>query len=359
MWVIEGRAQHYDWGDTETIPHVLGLNPDGRPWAEFWWGTHPDAPSTVIGHAALTDVIQPLPFLAKLLAASQPLSLQLHPSAEQAAQGFAADTQRRIYRDPWAKPEMVCALTPFEAVCGMAPTEVVEHRLDGLGQQGVEMKERFHRRGRRDVVRWLLVEQPDVDAIVDAIRDIDEPWAQRVGGIADRYPGDPAAVVVLLLNHVSLQPGDALFLGAGHLHAYLHGFGLEVMGPSDNVVRGGLTSKTVDVDALLTLMRDDVLVDPVIRPVRLYRGRTAIDRYTAAEAPFVVERWILDDAQLVTAEGDEMWWCARGDAGALTRGVCVVVPHGDQLSLVGDAVLYRITAATRHPRPDRGDVLGR
>nr|MDQ3312632.1 mannose-6-phosphate isomerase, class I [Actinomycetota bacterium] len=114
---IEGVVQHYDWGDTAAIPELLGVEADGNPWAELWLGTHPSAPTVIVGDGALSDVSGPLPHLMKVLAAAQPLSMQAHPSAERAREGFAQGT----YVDPYPKPEMLCALTPFRALCGVRP----------------------------------------------------------------------------------------------------------------------------------------------------------------------------------------------------------------------------------------------
>ena len=119
MQLVHGVVQHYAWGDTEAIPAVLGVAPDGQPWAELWLGTHPGAPSTIDGGALLRDTSGELPYLLKLLAAAEPLSLQTHPDTATAAIGFARENEQgialddpiRVYRDANAKPELLCALT--------------------------------------------------------------------------------------------------------------------------------------------------------------------------------------------------------------------------------------------------------
>jgi len=360
MQEVQGRAQHYDWGDADAIPALLGLEADGRPWAEFWWGTHPSAPSTVAG-APLVDSTGPLPFLVKLLAAARPLSLQLHPDAEQAAMGYAReqaaglalDDPTRTYRDPWPKPEMVIALTRFEAVCGFASDDVVRHRLEQVGRPGAPLLQRFVEGGHRAVVTWLLTARPDLGGLAGQVPAITEPWARWLSVVARLHPGDPAVGVLPLLHHVVLEPGGALFLGAGHLHAYLHGVGVEVMGPSDNVVRAGLTSKYVDTDAVVALMRGDVLRDPVLLPRRERHGDAEVLRYSVAEAPFEVERWALDGAAHVTANGDELWWCASGDVGIGRQGSCVLLRQGETALLEGRGSAFRVTGATRRPSPGR------
>lgn len=366
MRVVQGTPQHYDWGDERAIPSLLGRVPDGRPWAEFWWGTHPSAPSTVEGRP-LTDVTGPLPFLVKVLAAARPLSLQLHPDADQAAAGFEREQSwgieprdtRRTYRDPWPKPELICALTPFDAVCGLAPAEQVIGRLDRLGTAARPLAERYRREGSRAVVAWLLRTRPDVSNLAEAAAAVDEGWAHWLGRVAAQYPGDPAVGVLPLLHHVTLEPGQALFLGAGHLHAYLHGVGLEVMGPSDNVVRCGLTTKHVDVEAVLALMRDDVLRDPVLAPQVVRHGDATVTRFEPSTAPFVVERWDLNGTADLVATSDELWWCHTGHVGVAAQGDCVLLQTGETVALRGRGEVFRVTASRPHPGPDRADAHGR
>jgi len=369
MVLVRGRAQHYDWGDERAIPDLLGVPPDGRPWAEFWWGTHPGAPSTVADGTAdtpLSALTGPLPYLVKLLAAARPLSLQFHPDAEQAATGFAReqaqglplDHPTRTYRDPWPKPELVCALTRFEAVCGLAPASVIATRLERLGSAATDLTRHLGAGGPRAVMSWLLHSRPALDDMTAAAQGLDEAWAHWMVALAAQYPGDPAIGAFPLLNHVVLQPGEALFLGAGHLHAYLHGVGVEVMGASDNVVRSGLTSKYVDVDAVVALMRDDALPNPVMRPHTVRMGDADIARYPTPLAPFLTERWAIDGTVQITGQGPELWWCATGDVTAARRGQCLLVQSGEHVMFRGRGELFRITGATQHPVPDPASVPG-
>ena len=216
----------------------------------------------------LSDVTGPLPYLLKVLAAAEPLSLQTHPNADQAKAGY----QVRRYPDPYPKPELLCALTRFEAFCGVRPLDETAGVPRGArhargGAVGVgDRARRRRRRGRRSAAPATAVSI----GIVDACADSDRPEARWATRLAARYPGDPSVVVTLLLNYVQLDPGEALQLGPGNLHAYLGGAGVELMGASDNVVRAGLTNKPIDIDTLLEVMDPTPLMDPVVSEARVY-----------------------------------------------------------------------------------------
>jgi mannose-6-phosphate isomerase len=257
---ITGVVQHYAWGDPQFIPQLLGAEPDGRPWAELWLGTHVNGPATLDDGRALRDVAGELPYLLKVLAASEPLSLQTHPSREQARAGFAAGR----YPDPHPKPELLCALTPVTAYCGVRPVAATLTLLDEIG--AYELAEVVAADGPAGALDALYRGRVHVAPIVHAASRSDRPEARWVGDLAGRYPGDPSVAATLLLNLVELAPGEAIQLGPGNLHAYLVGAGIELMGASDNVVRGGLTVKPVDVDDLLAVVDPTPLPDPVMAP---------------------------------------------------------------------------------------------
>jgi mannose-6-phosphate isomerase len=275
MIPIRGTVQHYDWGDPTFIPRFLGLEPDGRPWAELWLGTHPNGPASLADGSPLSDLTGDLPYLFKVLSAAKPLSLQTHPDRTRAERGYAAGR----YPDPNPKPELLCALTPFEAFCGIRPVaatiELFERlELGGLtslltnGGPGAALEAIYHR-------------QIELDPIIAACHQLDTPetrWALR---LEEMYPGEPSVAATLLLNHVRLEPGEAIHLGAGNLHAYLAGSGLELMGASDNVIRGGLTTKPVDIDELLEVVDPSPLERPVMRRAH---------RYHLENTPVVLER---------------------------------------------------------------------
>jgi mannose-6-phosphate isomerase len=287
MYEMRGAVRHYEWGSPTAIPALLGMPQDGSPWAEVWFGDLPSAPSSVKTQAGWTEQNGGrLPYLAKLLAAEAPLSLQTHPTAEAAALGFErenaagipVDGPRRIYRDASAKPEILVALTPFAALCGFRPLTRTIDLLDAIGAQ--ELSETLATDGLRATFESIMRSPADgsvVAACISAVGIAEAAWATRLAAL---YPGDPAAVAALLLNFLELRPGEAIYLAAGNIHAYLHGVGLEVMGPSDNVVRCGLTPKHVDIDEMMAT------VD--FRPLDEPRVPIVDGLFATPGAPFVV-----------------------------------------------------------------------
>ena len=255
---VTGVVQHYEWGDPTFIPELLHLTADGRPWAELWLGTHPNGPTSTTDGTPLRELAGDLPYLLKVLAAAQPLSLQVHPTAEQARDGYG----RGIYPDDRAKPELLCALTPFDALCGIRPIAASLTLLGALGADGLARTLRND--GIGATIEGLYRGSIDPQPTVVVCGRSDRPEARLVDTLARRYPDDPSVVVTLLLNRVTLRPGEALHLTAGNLHAYLGGAGIELMGASDNVVRGGLTVKHVDVDELLRILDPTPLAQPVM-----------------------------------------------------------------------------------------------
>ena len=345
MRQVTGVAQHYAWGDTSAIPGLLGAPTDGAPWAEWWLGTHPAAPSTVDGGDTLASVAGPLPYLLKLLAAGQPLSLQTHPDTATAQAGFereeadciALDDPRRVYRDPFAKPELLCALTPFDTLCGFRPLADTDTLLADI--RADVLRDALQRHGLQATVAALYRgELPTADDL-GACAAHAGPEAQLVHRLASIYPGDPSVLATLLLNRVQLQPGEAVFLGPGNLHAYLDGFGVEIMGASDNVVRGGLTVKHIDVEELLSVLQYVPLADPVVRAVEAEPGRWC---YPTPNVPFELWRFEIAQQMMHTAEGRELLLCTAGDAGVLHQGETAYLSPGEQVTLTGPATVFRV-----------------
>ena len=323
MFDLTGHLQHYEWGSMSALPEFLGQEADGDPWAEVWFGAHPLAPATVPGGARLDEVLaaEPdrmlgsdvarafdgrLPYLLKVIAAERPLSLQVHPTREHAAESFAAenaagialDSPLRTYRDANHKPEMLIALTPFTALCGFRTPRRAAVILDGLG---TDLTDRLHRlllenptaHGMRAAFRTLVSTSlrpatSAVDEVVAACRARSEagtspsPRIDRsVTLLAEHHPGDPGVVAALLLNPVSLQPGEAMFVPAGALHSYIHGTGIEIMAASDNVLRAGLTSKRVDADEVLQCV--SVTATPPLRVAPERQNPTSIAYYAPVD----------------------------------------------------------------------------
>ncbi|WP_146363652.1 mannose-6-phosphate isomerase, class I [Arthrobacter yangruifuii] len=304
MYLLRNTLRPYAWGSTTAIAELFGREPSGKPEAELWIGAHSGAPSSLVppvdGSETLDELIAAdpgrmlgadtaarfgpeLPFLAKILAAGSPLSLQVHPTAAQARAGYAGEEEagidrgarERNYKDEHHKPEMIFALTPFEALCGFRdPAEAadlfraVAAAVTASGRPVPELLEWIVAElssGRpaperlRTVFSTLISDgepvRPAVEAAAAAAADAaDTDFARELATLVELngyYPGDPGVLISLLLNRASLQPGDAVYLPAGNVHAYLNGLGVEVMASSDNVLRGGLTPKHVDIPELL------------------------------------------------------------------------------------------------------------
>ncbi len=339
--MVHGRAQHYAWGDLSSIPAVLGRPPDGRPWAEWWMGTHPLAPSTIDDGAPLQSVAGELPYLLKLMAAAQPLSLQTHPDHHRAEAGFereeqlgiARDAPTRTYRDPFAKPEILVAVTTFDTLCGFRPVDDTVSLLHELDAHDLAVYLQHEKLAA--TVSALYRRQFDCASTIAACRKHDRVEARLVSELADQYLDDPSVVVTLLLNRVLLGPGEAVFLGPGNLHAYLRGFGVEVMANSDNVVRGGLTVKHVDVEELLDVLDFEPLDQPVIRANEIERGEW---HYHTPGTPFVVSRFELTDGahrrHLATGRDLVLWV-----SGSL-HGECRYLADGEGIDLHGPATIF-------------------
>jgi len=340
MHRVHGRAQHYAWGDPSSIPEMVGEAADGRPWAEWWMGTHPLAPSTLDDGAPLESVAGELPFLLKFMAAAQPLSLQTHPDHAEAEAGFALENQRgvpldapnRIYRDRSAKPEMLCALTYFDTLCGFRPIDDTLALLDEI--EAHDLAECLRSEKLPGTVAALYRGEFSPSSTVAACRRHDRAETNLVTELEGMYPGDPSVVVTLLLNRVLLGAGEAIFLGPGNLHAYLRGFGVEVMANSDNVVRGGLTPKHIDVDELLAVLDFEPLPEPRVPRKEIEPGHWC---YQTPSAPFVTSVIELTDVpRHHKADRRELILWVAGPQ----RGECDFLAPGDNVELIGPATVF-------------------
>jgi len=377
MQLVRGVVQHYPWGDRVAIPRMLGVDPDGRPWAEMWFGTHLGGPSRVVTmgdhlldgirmqpddtngkSVSLAAIAGELPFLLKILAAAQPLSLQTHPNETQARSGFSRENRsqipvrsaHRIYRDPFSKPELLCALGPFEAFCGFRrPTETVEF-LNGLGRSTSSFARIVADEGLDFTLKFLFGGSDEASEMYNdvlfACVESDHPHARWVVELDAIYPHDPAVIVALLLNHVVLEPGQALYLDPGNLHAYLRGTGVEVMGASDNVVRCGLTNKHVDVDEMMAIVVTDPLDDPILTPTLMANTSTGqLWKFETPGAPFTLWMHQIRGAETLIAPTRELALCGVGSTDLLRRGeVCFLSP-GEEITLDGHATIFRVTEA--------------
>jgi mannose-6-phosphate isomerase len=377
---LDNTIRPYAWGSTTAIPHLLGAAPTGEPQAEMWMGAHPGAPSRT-GRGPLTEVIDEaperelgsrtvakfgprLPFLLKLLAAAAPLSLQVHPNLEQAREGYEEEEHRGIpidaghrnYKDANHKPELICALTEFDGLCGFRDPLRAAGLLAALDVDSLKpyvdlLHARPEEAALREVLTAVLSAEPEETA-----HTVTEAAAAcaRLGGayapyadIAHHYPGDPGVIAAMLLNHVRLQPGEALYLGAGIPHAYLNGLGVEIMANSDNVLRCGLTPKHVDVPELLRIVRFEATDPGVLRPEASPDGEEV---YDTPIDEFRLSRYVLPEATAphdLTRATPQILLCTAGSVRAgehtLAPGESVFVPADDKAEVSGPGTLFRAT----------------
>ncbi|OKI19892.1 mannose-6-phosphate isomerase, class I [Streptomyces sp. CB03911] len=392
--LLSNEIRPYAWGSTTAIAELTGRAPTGRPEAELWMGAHPGAPSLLdrgAGPEPLTDVIARdparelgdstghrfggrLPFLLKILAAGHALSVQVHPGNDQARAGYAAeqaagiplDAPHRIYKDPHHKPELICALDDFDALCGFREPAATAALLTPLDAPALTpWLDVLRTAAPATALRTVLTEalggerERGVRAAAELAPALEH--AARRGGphapayaafaaAARDYPGDPGLVAALLLNHVTLRPGQALFLDARVPHAYLRGTGVEIMANSDNVLRCGLTAKHVDVDALAEIVDFRPCAPAFVRPTAGADGEL---HYPAPAAEFALSRLDVLAGATLDGRSPQILLCLDGTAeltqhpGApvvLGRGDSVFVPGtGAPAELRGTATLYRAT----------------
>ncbi|MFJ4186876.1 mannose-6-phosphate isomerase, class I [Kitasatospora sp. NPDC089509] len=384
--LLDNPVRHYPWGSPTAIPALTGTAPDGTPQAELWLGAHPSAPSRMAGRR-LDDLIAAdpdallgpdtvrrfgptLPFLFKVLAADRALSLQVHPTraqaeagyAEEQARGIPLDAPERVFKDRSAKPELLVALGDFEALCGFRPTAGTARLLDSLG---VLAPWAAALRGRpAEAVLPALLRQAlaagarQVADVAGALRREAATGGRYAGScagyarLAEEHPGDPGLLAALLLNHVRLTAGQALYLDAGVPHAYLRGTGVELMANSDNVLRCGLTDKHVDVPGLLAVTTFRA-AEPAVLSARPLNP-------VEAEFPTPAEEFRLSRIQLPTGAGrielptPQILLCVAGHARLrapghpaldLPRGAAAYLPPGaGPVELTGPgARLFRAT----------------
>lgn len=400
MDVLQPAERAYAWGSRVALPQLAGEpTPAPYPIAERWFGAHPTGPATIDGEgldALIAAAPQPtlgsrvaaeyddrLPFMVKLLAAERPLSLQAHPSRKLAAEGFyrendaglALDAPNRNFRDANHKPELIVALSPFEALAGFRDPKQTVRLFDVMDVAAL--------RPYRDV----LAEQPDADglrtvfttfitlprqaaveiisAVVDslvtllaegALPDDLVPIARNVVEVSEQYPHDTGVLGTLLLNHVHLEPGEGLYLGEGNLHAYLSGVGIEVMANSDNVLRGGLTSKHIDVPELLRVLDFDPVLRPVVEAVAAASPSgqpveaLTVETYPTPAAEFHLSRVRASSDCTLTLEaaGPQILVCTAGSAGPVQAGGGIWIPadHGaGSLALEAGTELFCVRVA--------------
>ena len=392
---LTNPIQEYAWGSQTAIYLTFGWPTTGRPAAELWLGAHDSAPSmvaaarteaqpsylldqpvtgralgeligrepqTMLGSVVADEYGPRLPYLLKVLSANRALSLQVHPRAHVARAGYARENARgvapgsphRNYRDPSHKPEMLVALTDFEGLCGFRRPRRILELLEGLaGDTVARMRQTLtadpNAKGiERALGQALALRETDcgrdLAATVSSIRDA--VAAARTQGtrisrghlaaitLSEQYPGDPGALVSLMLNRVSLKPGEGVYLGAGQIHAYLSGLGVEIMASSDNVLRAGLTPKRVDIPELMAIT--DFAPAAATRPT-LRAAPGGLTQYRSPAAEFALLIGEITVPTPVVQSGPRIVLCLSGtltlttDLGErldLAPGQSVFCPHG-------------------------------
>ena len=391
--VLRNSIQEYAWGSKTFIPQLLGAPaPADNPQAELWMGAHPKAPSQVFSHGdwvSLRELIQEcpgdilgpsvaekfsntLPFLFKVLAASRPLSIQAHPDKKQAGEGFIRENTRKIpldaphrnYRDENHKPELICALRPLWALKGFRKIENIIASMDKIGavahSVGVDiLRHQPHEEGLKRLFNSLMsMEREQQKNVVTEVVACGERYAETdpvfdwLKKLNREYPGDIGVLSPIFLNVIQLQPGEATYIPSGELHAYLEGAGLELMANSDNVLRGGLTSKHIDIPELLKILNFSSNGVSILTPERHASGEhvypTLAEEFmlsmislhggTSYESP--LERGV---EILICTEGvARIMELGSGDVLDLPKGMVIIIPAAvKQYRIEGDATVYK------------------
>ena len=363
---LHGTIAHYAWGGPGAISRLLGWSESTQNEAEWWLGTHPLGMSTVESGESLSQWLgsvgerDELLYLFKVLSPTTPLSLQVHPSSEQAREGFAREeaggipleAPTRLFKDPYAKPELVVAIGgPFHALAGIRPIETTLGQLEGLiGDANYPAIrgwiEKLSSWSVEEVIGWLLSDSPEIPALLAELGQLADK-DDTLSRLYRHYPTDPGIAVGMMMHRLTLLPGEAAFLEAGQLHAYLEGYAIELMAPSDNVLRGGLTPKHVDVEALLGIAVCEPVEVPRLEPkftptggvayapeghplrLGLLEG-TEVSATLPAQEPVVV---VATDGEWSVESGNQILSLEHGQA-------CVVAGEGSPRRLTGSGQIW-------------------
>ena len=393
---ITNTPRPYAWGSTTAIAQLLGHEASGSPEAELWLGAHAGSPSVILdptqtaGATNLEEWIAAdplttlgrfaasgrLPFLLKVLAAASPLSLQAHPTLEQARAGFnrendsgvALDAPERNYKDAFPKPELIYALSTFEALCGFRPLgkvqallhalieashsqedpqpQPLEDLLDALSAGEVALPKTFE---------WLIGQRTGVATLVSLVVTLAqqgvagyEPEMATVVQLAQQFPGDPGIVISLLLNRVTLAAGEALYLPAGNIHAYLSGLGVELMAASDNVLRGGLTPKHIDVPELIDVLDFTPVAVPYLHSTSPSAGVAVFTPDGADFTLFHIDSRVLDGMVFdvsVALTGPAIALCTHGEVAISGATSAAALVLGESVYITPDEMELRFTGS--------------
>lgn len=375
--VLRNPIQNYAWGSKSFIPQLIGESaPENVPQAELWMGAHPKAPSLVwqdgewvplpeliredpegvLGKSTAKKFSNRLPFLFKVLAAERPLSIQAHPNRDQARQGFSRENSRgvplnashRNYKDDNHKPEIICALTPFWALIGFRELEEIVALTDRLGASSFRDRvmdsfgQANHESLRRLFTRLLTMDGDDQQRMVAEVVESCEKhtgadkafeWTVKLNRA---YAGDTGVLSPLFMKIVRLEPGEAMCISSGQLHSYLEGAGIELMANSDNVLRGGLTPKNIDMPELLEILDFSANERCLLNPERGVNGEKL---YRCPTEEFILSAISLDEGAVFFGpkkRSVEMMICTEGEAQiidldrredlSLNKGTVMVIP---------------------------------
>lgn len=368
---IANQARNYAWGSRTLISDYFGIPATNEPMAEIWFGTHPGSPTylsdnpneTLAQHLGNHE----LTFLLKILAADQPLSIQAHPNSSQAKQGFEREDAQGIplsaanrnYKDDRHKPEIIVALSDFEALCGFKPLDHIDNLLEdiqthggvsaGLRTMATDWREILKlENGLQKLFSDISSRRGNFDGVaaeLTAMADFDARFAlaEKLNLI---YPGDPGVMLAMLMNHVYLEPGQALFLPAGNVHAYLSGLGVELMAASDNVLRGGLTSKHIDVHELERVLDFTAGEIPLVQTKELTAG---LVQYPCATDDFLLYRAEPSGERLMAdlnLPGEAIILCTAGEIAISTsQEERLVLRRSEAAYLSADAKFFSISGS--------------
>jgi len=372
---LTNKPMDYAWGSIDLIPDYFGIQATGKPMAEIWFGTHDGSPTEVIGSdKSLHEILQEqgksgrLPFLLKILAAGAPLSIQAHPNPAQAIEGFARENAagipitaaNRNYKDDLAKPELIVALTErFEALVGFNSPALIQEKFAELLEVSTSAKL------TEVLTRWIQwlegadgVRQVFLDALTSA--DCDEVFVSDLIDCAEQCPAlvdlvvhlaehhgkDRGIATALLMNHMSLQRGEGVFVPAGMPHAYLSGLGVEVMLASDNVLRGGLTPKHIDIEELTKVLVFETTDPALVRTKTLAVG---FEKFELPTPEFDFYRASVGSSNLLAdlnLPGDAIVLCTQGSVAlSNSQEERQVLNIGEAAFMAGDARSFSLTGS--------------
>ena len=391
--LLKNTVQEYDWGSRTAIAGLLGEpSPSRKPQAELWMGAHPKAPSLVerdggwlslitlieenpaeiLGESVAEKFDNQLPYLFKVLAASRPLSIQAHPTREQARAGFQRENEAEIplnashrnYRDDMHKPEIICAVTPFWALNGFRHMDEIVFNMNRCCPNGMKseingLRNQPDPHGLKlffESMMTMAAERKESvikEAVTSARNGSEEDALLKwILSLHQEYPSDIGVLSPLYLNLVCLSPGEAMFLPAGQLHAYLEGMGMELMASSDNVLRGGLTPKHVDVPELLKTLRFEGKAVKILLPEQQTEGEKT---YTSQAQEFVLSVLSVKEGSSFTSRNQrsaDILICTEGKATIINlgsneslsvkKGESIIIPAAvKRYAVEGRATLYK------------------